>query len=181
MSTTHLKYGPDRLFVHLTFLYNSMINHGTSSVELVEGIMLPLIKDKRNSHQKSDNCRALTLGTILSKLFETVILQINSHIFHSSEQQFGFKSDSSTTTCSFVLNETIAYYNGNDSTVFSLMLDASKAFDRVAYVKLFRKLIKRGLNPYIIRFLLNMYTQQFIKVKWNGAYSETFNVKNGVG
>ena len=97
-----------------------MINHGTSSVELVEGIMLPLIKDKRNSHQKSDNYRALTLGTILSKLFETVILQINSHIFHSSEQQFGFKSDSSTTTCSFVLNETIAYYNGNDSTVFPL-------------------------------------------------------------
>ena len=60
------------------------------------------------------------------------------------------------------------------------MLDASKAFDRVVYVKLFRKLIKRGLNPYIIRFLLNMYTQQFIKVKWNGAYSETFNVTNGV-
>ena len=180
MCTNHLKYGPDRLFVHLSLLYNSMINHGTSSVELVEGIMLPLIKDKRSSHQKSDNYRALTLGTILSKLFETVILQNNSHIFHSSEQQFGFKSDSSTIACSFVLNETIAYYNGNDSTVFSLMLDASKAFDRVAYVKLFRKLIKRGLNPYIIRFLLNMYTQQFIRVKWNGAYSETFNVTNGV-
>ena len=60
------------------------------------------------------------------------------------------------------------------------MLDASKAFDRVAYVKLFRKLIKRGLNPYIVRFLLNMYTQQTIRVKWNGAYSESFNVSNGV-
>ena len=180
MCTNHLKYGPDRLFVHLTLLYNSMVNHGTSSIELVEGIMLPLIKDKRNSHQKSDNYRALTLGTILSKMFETVILQNNSHIFHSSEQQFGFKADSSTTVCSFVLNETISYYNANDSAVFALMLDASKAFDRVAYVKLFRKLIKRGLNPYIVRFLLNMYTQQSIRVKWNGAYSESFNVSNGV-
>ena len=104
----------------------------------------------------------------------------NSHIFQSSEQQFGFKADSSTTMCSFVLNETIEYYNSNNSTVFALMLDASKAFDRVAYIALFRKLIDRGLNPFIIRFLLNMYTQQNIRVKWNGIYSEPFNVTNGV-
>ena len=44
MYTNHLKYGPNRLFVHLTFLYNAMIKHGTSSKELVEGIMIPLIK-----------------------------------------------------------------------------------------------------------------------------------------
>ena len=180
MYTNHLKYGPNRLFVHLTFLYNAMIKHGTSTKELVEGIMIPLIKDRRSSHQKSENYRALTLGTTLSKLFETIIMLNNSHIFQSSEQQFGFKADSSTTMCSFVLNETIEYYNSNNSTVFALMLDASKAFDRVAYIALFRKLIDRGLNPFIIRFLLNMYTQQNIRVKWNGIYSEPFNVTNGV-
>ena len=157
-----------------------MIKHGTSTEVLVEGIMIPLIKDRRSSHQKSENYRALTLGTTLSKLFETIIMLNNSHIFQSSEQQFGFKADSSTTMCSFVLNETIEYYNSNNSTVFALMLDASKAFDRVAYIALFRKLIDRGLNPFIIRFLLNMYTQQNIRVKWNGIYSEPFNVTNGV-
>ena len=180
MFTNHLKYGPDSLIVHLTFLYNAMIKHGTSSSELVEGIMIPLIKDKRSSNQKSDNYRALTLGTILSKLFETIILQNNANIFQNSEQQFGFKIESSTTMCSFAIQETIEYYNSKDSTVFALMLDASKAFDRVAYVKLFRKLVDRGLNPYIIRFLINMYTQQNIRVKWNGVFSEPFNVTNGV-
>ena len=80
----------------------------------------------------------------------------------------------------FAIQETIEYYNSKDSTVFALMLDASKAFDRVAYVKLFRKLVDRGLNPYIIRFLINMYTQQNIRVKWNGVFSEPFNVTNGV-
>ena len=142
-----------------------MIKHGTSTEELVEGIMIPLIKDRRSSHQNSENYRALTLGTTLSKFFETIIMQNNTHIFLSSEQQFGFKANSSTTMCTFVLNETIEYYNSNNSTVFSLMLDASKAFDRVAYVLLFRKLIDRKLNPLIIRFLMNMYTQQSIRVK----------------
>ena len=38
--------------------------------------------------------------------------------------------------------ETVNYYNFNKSNVFVLMLDASKAFDRVNYCKLFGELLK---------------------------------------
>ena len=178
--TNHIKYGTDELYIHFTFLYNVMLSHGTSTDELLAGIMIPLIKDKRKSHHDSDNYRALTIGTILAKLFETVILNTNRHIFQCYDQQFGFKTGSSTTMCNFVVKETIEYYNSNESVVFALMLDASKAFDRVDYVILFRKLIKKGMNPLILRFLLNMYVQQNITVRWNGSYSEPFNVSNGV-
>jgi len=40
---------------------------------------------------------------------------------------------------------------------FCTFLDASKAFDRVNYCKLFRLLIKRDLPACIIRVLINMY------------------------
>ena len=60
--------------------------------------------------------------------------------------------------CSLVLKETIDYYRANRSTTYSVMLDATKAFDRVQYCKMFRKLIDRKLPLVIIRFLLNMYT-----------------------
>jgi len=76
----------------------------------------------------------------------------------TSHLQFGFKKKHSTTMCLFVLNEAIDYYNLNRETVYCVMLDASKAFDRVPYCKLFRKLISRKLPGGIIRFLLNMYT-----------------------
>ena len=38
-----------------------------------------------------------------------------------------------------VLKESIDYYNSNRGTVYCVMLDAPKAFDRVQYCKLFHK------------------------------------------
>ena len=82
--------------------------------------------------------------------------------------------------CTFALNETVSYYTKNDSTVYALFLDASKAFDRLNYVKLFTKLLDKGMSPITIRLLLNMYISQKIQVKWNGELSQPFSVQNGV-
>ena len=43
--------------------------------------------------------------------------------------------------CTMVLKETVAYYTSHESSVHCVMLDATKAFDRVDYYKLFAKLI----------------------------------------
>ena len=59
-------------------------------------------------------------------------------------------------------------------------LDATKAFDRVEYIKLFRLLVKRSISPLTIRLLLNMYTSQTINVVWENTFSEPFDVSNGV-
>ena len=82
--------------------------------------------------------------------------------------------------CTFALNETISYYMNNDSQVYVLFLDASKAFDRINYIKLFNKLIDKKMCPITIRLLLNMYLNHKIQVKWNGKLSLPFNVTNGV-
>ena len=64
--------------------------------------------------------------------------------------------------------------------MYCLALDASKAFDRVSFIKLFRCLVHRKMNPLIIRFLLNMYTNQKNRVKYNQSFSDYFTVTNGV-
>ena len=64
--------------------------------------------------------------------------------------------------------------------MYVVLLDASRAFDRVNYVKLFRLLVKRGTCPVIARLLANMYTSQTLRVKWNNQFSRTFTVSNGV-
>ena len=67
------------------------------------------------------------------------------------------------------------------SNTFVLMLDASKAFDRVNYCKLFRGLyLKREMSPLVLRLLLFMYTNQTLRVKWGSVMSESFTVINGV-
>ena len=39
-----------------------------------------------------------------------------------------------------------------------MLLDCSKAFDRVNYVKLFSLLLDKGLCPLVARFFINLYT-----------------------
>ena len=178
--SNHFIHGSNRLIVVITLLFNSMHIHGIAPDDLLLGTMIPLIKDSRESKQSSDNYRALTIGTSLSKLLDIVILNRETEALGSSDLQFGFKEKSSTTMCTFMVLETIAYYKSKGSRVHMVLLDASKAFDRVNYIKLFDKLIDRGMCPLTIRLLLSMYTNQKLQVKWNNCKSHKFNVTNGV-
>jgi hypothetical protein len=78
--------------------------------------------------------------------------------------------------------ETLAYYINNDSPVYCVMLDATKAFDRVNYCKLFREAMKRSLPATHVRLMLNLYTNHTTRprIAWNGVYSNSFKVFNGV-
>ena len=72
------------------------------------------------------------------------------------------------------------YFRKNNSNVYVMLLDATQAFDNMNYVKLFYQLIDRGLNPFIIRCLLYMYTHQCLNVSWNNSQSKYFSTTNGV-
>jgi len=76
-----------------------------------------------------------------------------------------------------VVKEVIKYYFDNSTDVYTVLLDASRAFNPVNYVKLF---IKSHLSLTVARFLPNTYTSQSIKVKWGNFISNLVLVANGV-
>ena len=80
--------------------------------------------------------------------------------FHTSDLQHGFKKGLPTMTCTYVLDKVVNYYNKNNTKVYALLLDASKAFNRVHYLKLFHTLVDKEMCPLLIRFLINMYISQ---------------------
>ena len=108
----------------------------------------------------------LTIVVFLSarKLFDNVVMTSFSSKLTTSELQFGFKAKSSTSQCTFVLKEALAYYVDNKSSVYCTFLDATKAFDRVNYCKLFRLLVGRNLPPLLLRVMLNFYVSNFVRV-----------------
>ena len=55
-------------------LYNGMLIDGVSPSELPIGTMVQLQKDKRTAHHSFDNYRALTLGSIIGKLYDASII-----------------------------------------------------------------------------------------------------------
>ena len=61
-----------------------------------------------------------------------------------------------------------------------MMLDASKAFDHVHCVSLFKIMLQKGLCPLICSLLAFMYTMQSVRIKWDHFVSRTVRVTNGV-
>ncbi len=76
--------------------------------------------------------------------------------------------------------ETITYYRHHNTDVYVLLLNASQAFDKVNYVKLFKLLLSRNINPIVIRCILYMYTNQNLNIKWNNLISKYLSTSNGV-
>ena len=61
-----------------------------------------------------------------------------------------------------------------------MLLDASKAFDIVEYVNLFKQLKDRNMCPILLILLMNMHVNRKIQVRWNNVLSSQHNISNGV-
>ena len=176
----HILNGTHLLHNYLSILFNSMLCHGHSPDGIVLSTITSIPKCKRKSINDSENYRGIALSSILGKIFDWIILVKYSDIFETTDLQFGFKPKHSTSQCTFVVKEVINYYLKNGGQVYVTLLDASKAFDRINYVKLFKLLLRKGLCPLVSRFLLNMYTNQLVRVRWGDYTTTTFSVSNGV-
>ena len=59
----------------------------------------------------------------------------------------------------------------NNNNVYSCLLDASKAFDKVHYGKLFHILLNQKVPFCIIRLLMDSFERQRARVMWNSHVS----------
>jgi len=144
------------------------------------GITVPVVKNKLGDLSCADNYRAITLSPVISKVFEYCVLHKFEGFLWSNQLQFGFKKNSSCTTAIFVLSQVVEYFVKNGSNVYMAALDARKAFDRVNHVKLFKKLLVRGIPGKLVTLLIDWYGKTFMEVKWNNCLSDRIVVKSGV-
>ena len=179
-TSDHFINGTKKANVFLSLLFKAILTHGVIPDAMLLGTVIPIPKNKRKSLNDSNNYRGITLSSILGKILDNILLFSNVEIFSSSNLQFGFKEKHSTAHCTFVAQEIINYYTKNKSSVYCVLLDASQAFDRVEYVKLFRVLLNKKICPTVDRLLLKMYSHQKLRIKYSTVTTETFNVRNGV-
>lgn len=176
----HITNGTNRLFVYLSLLLDSMLSHSFVPHDILLSTLVPIPKNRHKSLQSSDDYRAIALSSIIGKLIDRILLVKCIHIFSTTDMQFGFKPKHSTNQCTAVVQEILQFYMDRKSNVLVTLLDASHAFDRVHYVKLFNLLMSKGICPIVARFLLTLYTNQMIRVKWGSNISELSSVTNGV-
>lgn len=180
ISTDHFIYACPELYAHLSFFFTAILVHGFVPDALLYSSIVSIPKGKNANLADSASYRGISLCSIFSKLFDNIVLCRYQDRLVTSVLQFGFKADHSTAMCSLILKESVSYYVNNGSSVFCTFLDATKAFDRVEYCKLFRLLVERKLPFHIIRVLLSFYLRNRVRVSWCGVVSDYFSVSNGV-
>ena len=138
LSSDHIVNGCDELFVYITLLFSAILVHGAMPDNFLQSTIVPIPKERNVDRSNINNYRGIALRSIFGKLMDNIALMKFSDKLQTSSLQFGFEAKSSTNLCTFVLKDTLAYYVKNQTTVFCTFLDASKAFDRINYCKLFR-------------------------------------------
>ena len=176
----NFKEGTDSLYTLISLLFSAMLMHGVPPAGLLISSLVPIPKNKRGNKCDSENYRQIAISSLMGKLFDSIVLEEQQDSLFTDLLQFGFKKKSSTVVCTSLLKETIEYYNENNTDCYLLLLDASKAFDRVEYMKLFNTLRDRKMCPLVLRLLMNMYINQQIQVKWNSTMSMKSSISNGV-
>lgn len=180
MDSDHLINASDKLLHILSEIIGLCFKHAYVSPCINIANIVPIPKDKKGSLVKGDNYRGIGLCSSIMKIFDIIIINKSGLSLNTSDLQFAYKADHSTTMSTLLLKDIVKYYNRNGSAVYACFLDASKAFDRVRIDKLFMTLLKRGFPVMFIKFLMNAYNNQQIKVKWGSDTSDCFKGINGI-
>ena len=110
ISTYNIVHGSNKLFDVLAVIFNTMYTHGLTNSNLNKSILIPIPKNKRQSINESSNYRAIALSSIISKMFEYIILDKIQDQIKLNVNQFGYRKNMSTVKCSFIVNQAIQYY-----------------------------------------------------------------------
>ena len=92
-----------------------MLTHDISPIVFCVFVIVPIPKNKKTNKCDSSNYRAIAISSLLGK---NVIFQDQYTYLSTDVLQFGYKRGSSTTICTTLLLETIAYIMKIDRIVF---------------------------------------------------------------
>ena len=178
--SNHLKFDSELLVELLATLFTGFIIHNYIPIDVLKGIITPILKDNFGDLSDSDNYRPVMNSSVLLKLFEYCLLFRIEPYIQLNDRQHGFRKRYSTDTACFTLKETILNYTNSNSDVYACFIDISKAFDSVNHGILIDKLHMAGMPEGLTRLIEYWYKNQYVRVQYKNSLSEEWKIGNGV-
>ena len=131
-------------------------------------VFIPM--NMRSTLWSNSNYGGISPCCSICKVIDMVVTEQFGKYLFTSDHQFGFRPGLSTIMCTDVYRETVNNYTCRNMAVYSWLLDASSAFDKVHYGKLVKMLIKKKLPMLVVRLSFHCYThQQEVCVSWESC------------
>ena len=122
MCSENLKFCSKRILYLLSMLFTSLLVHGYLPQQLMEIILIPVIKNKCGNVSDSGNYRPIAIANIISKVLESILLSRCEEFLYTTDNQFGFKPNHSTDMCIYTLKEVIHFISLGPVQYFSALL-----------------------------------------------------------
>ena len=139
---------------------------------------------KKGDRHKPENYRSISLTSIVCKMLEHIVhSQIMHHLdVHNllTDSQFGFRRKRSCESQLLITVNDLAVGLRDREQVDAVLLDFSKAFDRVPHERLLRKLDHIGVRGVLLDWIRDFLSRRTQRVVLEGEGSYTSNVTSGV-
>lgn len=180
LSIEHLQNAGIHMPRVLTMFFNLCLGHSHLPQELLDTVVIPIVKDRTGDIADMGNYRPISLATVIAKVLDSVLDAHLGRYAQLHDAQFGFRAGLSTESAIFTLKHTVKYYTDRQTPVYACFLDLSKAFDLVSYNALWGKLREAGVPAALVSTLSMWYDKQKNYVKWSNGLSDPYKLECGV-
>ena len=163
-------------------LFKSSLDQGIVPQGWKEATVSPLYK--KGKRDKPENYRPVSLTSIVGRILESIIKdKIVEHLDKFKlirASQHGFTRGRSCLTNLLDFIEVVTKNLDKGQPVDLIYLDFAKAFDKVPFIRLLKKLEAHGIGGYILQWIKNWLNSRRQKVCINKVFSEWIEVTSGV-
>lgn len=166
----------------LTLLYQASINQGIIPSDWKEALVVPIFK--KGDRNKPVNYRPVSLTVICCKLLEhivhsSIMTHLDQHLI-LTDLQHGFRQRRSCDTQLLITADDLIKTIEDGQQTDALLLDFSKAFDKVPHERLLLKLDHYGVRGSVQQWIRHFLQGRTQRVVLGGTKSSTSKVTSGV-
>ena len=177
-----LKECANELAPILASFFTQTLNTGQLPSDWLMSHISPIFK--KGNRSLPSNYRPIALTSICCKLLEHIISShIMSHLDRYNilnDSQHGFRKRRGCDTQLLLTTSDLAYSMDKKKQVDAVLLDFSKAFDRVPHTRLLYKLRHYGITGKLHSWIETFLTSRKQRVMLEGALSSSVDVTSGV-
>ena len=179
-----LKEFAEEISPGLTMFFSNSLDQGDLPSDWRLAFIVPAYKGNNKERSSPESYRPVSLTSICCKIMEHIICScVMKHLDNNnvlSDCQHGFRNNRSCESQLLITINDFARGINDKQQIDSILLDFSKAFDKVNHYKLGLKLKHYGIKGNCLNWIISFLKNRSQQVILNGSFSDPAEVLSGV-